>query len=187
MARATWRQRSSAVKRAVSRANVAVARARVRLRWPIPCGVPRPTLRRCVRRVTKSRGHSPWRGAQRREHTILSQPFRDKALRAVCFVRLLAKGMARATWRQRSSAVKRAVGSANVAVARARVRLRWPIPCGIPRPTLRRCIRFVVFLASHPAKPSSRSCGTYSVLPCPVAAQDFPRQPPHHFHSVQKT
>jgi len=138
MARATRRQRSSAVKRAASSANVAVARACVHLHWPIPCGVPRPTLRRCVRRAPKSRGHSPWRGAQRRERTILSQPFRDKAdatacrcaslighstrrqlscrQRAACFVRLLTKEMARETLRQRSSAVKRAVSSANVTV-----------------------------------------------------------------------
>ena len=124
MARETLRQRSSAVKRAVSSANVAAARACVRLHWPIPCGVPRPTLRRCARRVPKARGHSPWRGTQRRERTILPQPLRDKALRAVCFVRLLAKGMA---------------------------------------------IRFVVFRASHPAKPLSRPlsrpCGTFSEVP----------------------
>jgi len=52
---------------------------------------------------------------QRRERPFLTQPLRDKALRAICGVKLLVKGMA---------------------------------------------INFEVFLASHPAKPLSRPCGT---------------------------
>ena len=54
-------------------------------------------------------------GVQRRERSFLMQPLKDKALRAICGVRLLAKGIT---------------------------------------------ISFVAFLASHPAKPLSRSCGT---------------------------
>ena len=54
-------------------------------------------------------------GVQRRERSFLTQPLRDKALRAICGVRLLAKGIT---------------------------------------------ISFVAFLASHPAKPLLRSCGT---------------------------
>ena len=54
-------------------------------------------------------------GAQHRERPFLSQPTRALALRAVCYVRLLAKGIT---------------------------------------------IRIVAFLASHPAKPNARSCGT---------------------------
>ena len=54
-------------------------------------------------------------GVQRRERSFLTQPLRDKALRAICGVKLLVKGMA---------------------------------------------INFEVFLASHPAKPLSRPCGT---------------------------
>ena len=54
-------------------------------------------------------------GAQHRERSFLSQPIRALALRAVCGVRLLAKGIT---------------------------------------------IRVVAFLASHPAKPLSRPCGT---------------------------
>ena len=54
-------------------------------------------------------------GAQHRERPFLLQPARELALRAVCYVRLLAKGIT---------------------------------------------IRVVAFLASHPAKPNSRPCGT---------------------------
>jgi len=54
-------------------------------------------------------------GAQHRERPFLSQPARALALRAVCGVRLLAKGIT---------------------------------------------IRVVAFLASHPAKPNARPCGT---------------------------
>jgi hypothetical protein len=54
-------------------------------------------------------------GAQHRERPFLSQPIRALALRAVCCVRLLAKGIT---------------------------------------------IRFVAFLAYHPAKPNARPCGT---------------------------
>ena len=52
---------------------------------------------------------------QRCEYSFLMQPIRDLALRAVCYVKLLANGIA---------------------------------------------IRVVTFLASHPAKPLSRPCGT---------------------------
>jgi hypothetical protein len=54
-------------------------------------------------------------GAQHSERPFLSQPARALALRAVCCVRLLAKGIT---------------------------------------------IRVVAFLASHPAKPNARPCGT---------------------------
>ncbi len=59
-------------------------------------------------------------GAQHRERPFLLQPARELALRAVCYVRLLANGTA---------------------------------------------IRVVAFLASHPAKPNSRPCGTSSEAP----------------------
>jgi hypothetical protein len=59
-------------------------------------------------------------GVQHRERMFLSQPKWALAWRAVCGVRLLAKGMA---------------------------------------------IHVVAFLASHPAKPSARSCGTQSEVP----------------------
>jgi len=45
-----------------------------------------------ARRVPKARGYSPWRGAQRSEHAIWSQPMWDMALKAVCCVASLAKG-----------------------------------------------------------------------------------------------
>jgi len=54
-------------------------------------------------------------GVRRRERSFLTQPFGTMALRAVCGVKLLVKGMA---------------------------------------------INFEAFLASHPAKPLSRPCGT---------------------------
>ncbi len=59
-------------------------------------------------------------GAQHGESPFLLQPVRALALRAVCGVRLLAKGIT---------------------------------------------LRVVAFLASHPAKASAWSCGTYSEAP----------------------
>ena len=89
MARATLRQRSSAVKRAVSSANVTVARARVRLRWPIPCGVPRPTLRRCARSKVKSQWPFPWLALRQSNSPGKPCPVGFARKMPTCFVALL--------------------------------------------------------------------------------------------------
>ena len=85
------------------------------------------------------------------------------ALRAICGVRLLTKGMAiwarTRYWRSQPFA-----GSAQL--SRNRGRYQWrgfaPHHRSLLRPI---AARIVAFLASHPAKPSARPCGTCSGLP----------------------
>jgi hypothetical protein len=86
-------------------------------------------------------------GAQHRERPFLSQPLRALALRAVCGVRLLAKGaVATRYWRRQPLAGATACDHSRTNRFAHRVMVAT--------------IRFVAFLASHPAKPNARPCGT---------------------------
>ncbi|SRR5665647_564324 len=97
-------------------------------------------------------------GVQQRKRPFAMQPFGTVALRAVCGVRLLVKGMgiwARARyWRNQPIA-----GSAQLSCNRGRYQRRGMLPHhrSLLRPV---AAHFEAFLASHPAKPLSRPCGT---------------------------
>ncbi len=96
-------------------------------------------------------------GAQRRERlfwpyletalrSVLSQPARALAVRAVCGVMLLAKARSQHVTAQQPFAGATAVDHSRTRRSAHRVMVAT--------------IRVVAFLASHPAQPSARSCGT---------------------------
>ena len=86
-------------------------------------------------------------GAQHRERPFLSQPLRALALRAVCYVRL-----------RHVTAQQPIAGAAACNPLPHRTLTRTA--SGVLLLAKGITIRFVTFLASHPAKPNARSCGT---------------------------